>query len=396
MDVPATLNAIDAHIRAGDEQRAKDGLAEVVKAAAAQASFDRVIALCMTLNAPDFVDAFLEHSTGESDPAKRMKLELRVVDFQIGKRMRSEAFRRLQKLVDALRDQSDDLRNVAERLSKIGEDTLAAELFNRILKSNPGDIAVERGLIRSMIMSRREGGIEKLESFLKRKDVSAVDWQEAAEMLQHIGRVEQSIKCSRTALSLGGNVAGNRISIAGSLIRLNKRSQAASEMAKIPLDKIAEPWKLRELARSAYSCGDPALAARIAEEQWLRNKESSPETLFFIDYLILSKNLSRAKSVLDHLFTILESKAKLSAKEFPRLIDICFNIFHSSELERRAIEIGLKQYPGDETLTAAKARRDARQSFMANHAAHPVAPETSTGLLGRLRRRLTGGGERPA
>jgi tetratricopeptide (TPR) repeat protein len=391
--LPYRIQAVETFINFKKPDLAQAELAAIAPLPGAAQYLEKIIALATARDALGAVSVFLEDAWAASpipEPGK-FATAMRITDMFLAKGARQEAFHQLRKLTPIYEENPNHLQAIAQRLSGIGEDTLAIELFTKLLKEKPNDLALERGLLKSMIALSRPEAIERLERFLKRDGATAGDWQFAAETFHQIGQNYRVGKYATTSLAMGGDVLQNRYLIAVTWLQMKNPAKSAAEIRKIPLDKIRDAWRFRQFAELASVSKDMALAAKIAQEYWRKNPTAPDAAMYCLNFLIRNEDLKQAAVVRDELFALLEAGRRLSRKEAARLAEICFKTFHSDTLEKRAIEIGLKMYPDDDTMKAAMAQQEARQRFMASHGGGTVKQAgPSTGLLGRLRRRFGG------
>jgi tetratricopeptide (TPR) repeat protein len=393
MDIAERLNGIEADMRRGERQRARDDLTAFSETPEAVACMGRVAELFVDMKELGLAEAFLDrvNSDPESAVARQFPLELRVVDEYIAKGMRREAFHRLQKLVPAARNSPADFERVAEKLSVIGEDSLALEIFQQLEKLKPKDVDIKRKRLRSLCFVREEEGFEQLEEFLKEQQSKFEDWELAADIYHNRWNPDKCLNAAWRALSLGGDAFRCYDLIVQSWMRKKNPRRAATEIKKIPLDRIKSKNRFRHFAELAFKCGDTSTAIKIAKELWsLDNKDPSGAFIFF-RYLIAAKRGADARHVLTELFHLLDANGWMDGKSFARLAELCFEGFRSPELELRALDAGLRRHPDDERLLAAKRQYLARQQFMAGRPKRDRATSRS-GLLGRLCRRFAGGG----
>jgi hypothetical protein len=387
MDVPATLTAADAAFRAGNEDQAKALLGAVLASPDALPAFERIVPLCLALKDAEQIERLTELAAADVEMSRRLPRELRLIDGLIGKEMRKEAFRQLQKLVPLVDGDIPAMRAVAERLPRIGEDSQAFELFKRVAKAYPDDMVLERAIIKAMIGAGRPGGLDRLDRYVQRPDATAEDWEFASNIYKYAGTYRQVLTSASRALALGGDVVRNRMTLITTRQKHRQFREAAAQIRRMPLDQIEDIWQLRNLAHLALHVRAPRLAVKIAEAQWRRHQDRPFAALFYLQFLASVRHgAAKRRQVLDGLFATLEEGSGMEATHFVKLAELCFQTFHSDALELRAIEIGLKQHPGNEALMAAKSQNAARGQFVSRHGAGRRSGDPSPNLLERLRR----------
>jgi LmbE family N-acetylglucosaminyl deacetylase len=340
------LKLIELYLRADMIAEANAAFAGVLAMPDLTNHMKAVTGMMFRLKNPDFYEIVLDRLIADPNLSVRDKI---LAGVELAKEfrertIRSMAVRSLRMLRDFHCEDLDLLEKIAVGLERVNENSMALDVRQRLVALAPGDVIRRLDMILAQVRVSKKLAREMLDDLIRTVEPSVLVWQRVSVIFHNLADHGRAAEATLRAMDLGAEELQSRRWLAQLYAHGKNVMAARAEVKRVLAMPGIDVDCVRHMGSIASWIGDKQIAMSCAERQYQGRETEAEATLHLIRLLIDVQNNEQAAALIAGACDGSGRVERAGPNEWLWFANEAARIARG-DLELRALEIGIEQYP---------------------------------------------------